>query len=166
MQRQSLVPLHSFMQGRGRQGAATKMLEVACGTGRFATFVKVTALLNLLLFLSWCDSPCLHACVAVCLHVFVWLLSVFGSVFLDAQVQFAALPCPVLSSWGTLHVDLAIVYTALSCRQAIRRMYFIARVNHFDWLMPTNSCHISRPAHVEAVLTSSGHNVEHFALLC
>ncbi|KAL3130821.1 hypothetical protein ABBQ38_000156 [Trebouxia sp. C0009 RCD-2024] len=40
MQRQSLVPLHNFMQGRGREGAGTKMLEVACGTGRFATFVK------------------------------------------------------------------------------------------------------------------------------
>ena len=45
MQRQSLVPLHRFMQARsgGRQvkGDNTKMLEVACGTGRFATFVKV-----------------------------------------------------------------------------------------------------------------------------
>lgn len=41
MQRQSLVPLHSFMQGRGQDGAGTQMLEVACGTGRFATFVKV-----------------------------------------------------------------------------------------------------------------------------
>lgn len=44
MQRQSLVPLHRFMQARsgGRQskGDDTKMLEVACGTGRFATFVK------------------------------------------------------------------------------------------------------------------------------
>lgn len=44
MQRQSLVPLHSFMQARsspGRsQGEHTTMLEVACGTGRFATFVK------------------------------------------------------------------------------------------------------------------------------
>lgn len=41
MQRQSLVPLHNFMQGRGQEGAGIKMLEVACGTGRFATFVKV-----------------------------------------------------------------------------------------------------------------------------
>ena len=45
MQRQSLVPLHRFMQARsgGRlpKGDNTKMLEVACGTGRFATFVKV-----------------------------------------------------------------------------------------------------------------------------
>ena len=48
MQRQSLVPLHSFMQGRGRQGQGTTMLEVACGTGRFATFVKVWVLLLLL----------------------------------------------------------------------------------------------------------------------
>ena len=48
MQRQSLVPLHSFMQGRGRQGQGTQMLEVACGTGRFATFVKVRLELELL----------------------------------------------------------------------------------------------------------------------
>ncbi len=45
MQRQSLVPLHRFMQarspGRDTKGDNTKMLEVACGTGRFATFVKV-----------------------------------------------------------------------------------------------------------------------------
>ncbi len=44
MQRQSLVPLHSFMQARSSpdhsQGDHTSMLEVACGTGRFATFVK------------------------------------------------------------------------------------------------------------------------------
>ncbi|DBB16477.1 TPA: hypothetical protein ACH3X3_014754 [Trebouxia sp. C0006] len=44
MQRQSLVPLHSFMQARSSlghsQGEHTSMLEVACGTGRFATFVK------------------------------------------------------------------------------------------------------------------------------
>ncbi len=45
MQRQSLVPLHRFMQarspGRDTKGDNTNMLEVACGTGRFATFVKV-----------------------------------------------------------------------------------------------------------------------------
>lgn len=44
MQRGSLVPLHKFMQARSRgrdtKGDNTKMLEVACGTGRFATFVK------------------------------------------------------------------------------------------------------------------------------
>jgi len=44
MQRQSLVPLHSFMQARSSLGHShgehTSMLEVACGTGRFATFVK------------------------------------------------------------------------------------------------------------------------------
>ncbi|KAL0033417.1 hypothetical protein WJX77_008683 [Trebouxia sp. C0004] len=44
MQRQSLVPLHSFMQARSSPGHSgrehTSMLEVACGTGRFATFVK------------------------------------------------------------------------------------------------------------------------------
>lgn len=41
MQRQSLVPLHRFMQSRQQDGSGTSMLEVACGTGRFATFVKV-----------------------------------------------------------------------------------------------------------------------------
>lgn len=51
MQRQSLVPLHRFMQarspGRDTKGDNTKMLEVACGTGRFATFVKVLQSTNL-----------------------------------------------------------------------------------------------------------------------
>ena len=69
MQRQSLVPLHSFMQGRRPQGAGTKMLEVACGTGRFATFVKVTALWDLFLLLSGCDCLCFNLSVSVCLHV-------------------------------------------------------------------------------------------------
>ena len=41
MQRQSLVPLHRFMQPRQQNGSGTSLLEVACGTGRFATFVKV-----------------------------------------------------------------------------------------------------------------------------
>ena len=49
MQRQSLVPLHNFLmqRGGGRQhtGENVKMLEVACGTGRFATFVKVSCTL-------------------------------------------------------------------------------------------------------------------------
>lgn len=38
MQRQTLVPLSDFM--KGRDAAATRVLEVACGTGRFATFLK------------------------------------------------------------------------------------------------------------------------------
>ena len=42
MQRQALVPLHDFMATRPRSdGQGTKMLEVASGTGRFATFIKV-----------------------------------------------------------------------------------------------------------------------------
>jgi len=42
MQRQSLVPLRAFMQSKlSSDGAGLKLLEVACGTGRFATFVKV-----------------------------------------------------------------------------------------------------------------------------
>ena len=68
MQRQSLVPLYSFMQGRGRQGAGTKMLEVACGTGRFATFVKVW---HLFLF-----SSCFNLSVSLSVHVAVSVLHV------------------------------------------------------------------------------------------
>lgn len=41
MQRQTLVPLHHHMRGRAHAGAGMKLLEVACGTGRFATFIKV-----------------------------------------------------------------------------------------------------------------------------
>lgn len=75
MQRQSLVPLHSFMQGegrqgQGRQGQGTKMLEVACGTGRFATFVKVrlmavmrAAVLQILHFVV-----CMYSAKAVCVN--------------------------------------------------------------------------------------------------
>lgn len=49
MQRQSLLPLHRFMQDRGMQGSGTSLLEVACGTGRFATFIKVRLPFSLLL---------------------------------------------------------------------------------------------------------------------
>ena len=38
MQRQGLVPLAEFMASRHE--AETKLLEVACGTGRFHTFLK------------------------------------------------------------------------------------------------------------------------------
>jgi ubiquinone/menaquinone biosynthesis C-methylase UbiE len=41
MQRQTLVPLRGFMVGRIPNGEGTRLLEVAAGTGRFATFVKV-----------------------------------------------------------------------------------------------------------------------------
>lgn len=41
MQRQTLVPLAAFMAGRAPDGAGTRLLEVASGTGRFATFLKV-----------------------------------------------------------------------------------------------------------------------------
>ena len=41
MQRQALVPLASFMRGQpGRAGAGVRLLELACGTGRFASFIK------------------------------------------------------------------------------------------------------------------------------
>mmetsp|Transcript_13724 Transcript_13724/g.41468 ORF Transcript_13724/g.41468 Transcript_13724/m.41468 type:complete len:561 (+) Transcript_13724:174-1856(+) len=40
MQRQTLVPLSAHMAARAPTGAGMKALEVACGTGRFATFVK------------------------------------------------------------------------------------------------------------------------------
>lgn len=41
MQRQTLVPLHHHMRTQAPGGAGMKCLEVACGTGRFATFIKV-----------------------------------------------------------------------------------------------------------------------------
>ena len=42
MQRQSLIPLKEFMDARGStDGAGLSLMEVAGGTGRFATFVKV-----------------------------------------------------------------------------------------------------------------------------
>ena len=42
MQRQSLVPLKSFMDKKGSvDGSGLSFLEVAGGTGRYATFVKV-----------------------------------------------------------------------------------------------------------------------------
>lgn len=41
MQRQTLVPLHKFMAGRPAHGTGVRALEVAAGTGRFATFTKV-----------------------------------------------------------------------------------------------------------------------------
>ena len=41
MQRQTLVPLKEFMAERPASGRGTRVLEVAGGTGRFATFLKV-----------------------------------------------------------------------------------------------------------------------------
>jgi hypothetical protein len=41
MQRQTLVSLHYHMCCKPLGGAGMKCLEVACGTGRFATFIKV-----------------------------------------------------------------------------------------------------------------------------
>ena len=40
MQRQTLVPVAEHMRTRGALGAA-KIIDVAAGTGRFATFIKV-----------------------------------------------------------------------------------------------------------------------------
>lgn len=40
MQRQALVPLASFMRGQSARGAGVRLLELACGTGRFASFIK------------------------------------------------------------------------------------------------------------------------------
>ena len=42
MQRQTLVPLHKFVMSRPDSSAGLRALEVAAGTGRFATFIKVT----------------------------------------------------------------------------------------------------------------------------
>jgi len=59
MQRQTLVPLAAFMAGRGRapDGAGTRLLEVAAGTGRFATFLKVRTMLPL----CWPAFPALSS---------------------------------------------------------------------------------------------------------
>lgn len=40
MQRQTLVPLSDHLASKAPNGAGLKALEVACGTGRFATFIK------------------------------------------------------------------------------------------------------------------------------
>lgn len=42
MQRQTLVPLADHFRSRPAGAAAPRILEVACGTGRFATFLKVS----------------------------------------------------------------------------------------------------------------------------
>ena len=42
MQRQTLVPLHKYMMGRPSSGRGVRALEIAAGTGRFATFTKVS----------------------------------------------------------------------------------------------------------------------------
>ena len=39
-----LVPLREAMAERASSGAGTRLLEVAGGTGRFATFIKVHVL--------------------------------------------------------------------------------------------------------------------------
>src|SRR5262245_5085936 len=38
MRRQALVPIHHFL--RGRNSADARLIDIACGTGRFLTFVK------------------------------------------------------------------------------------------------------------------------------
>ena len=42
MQRQTLVPLHKYVMSRPAAGTGLRALEIAAGTGRFATFIKVT----------------------------------------------------------------------------------------------------------------------------
>ena len=42
MQRQTLVPLHKYVMSRPAGAAGLRALEIAAGTGRFATFIKVT----------------------------------------------------------------------------------------------------------------------------
>lgn len=41
MQRQTLVPLHKFVMSRPAGSTGLRALEIAAGTGRFATFIKV-----------------------------------------------------------------------------------------------------------------------------
>ena len=45
MQRSAMVPLADFMRGRLPEGRDTRLLEVACGTGRFGTFMKVATVI-------------------------------------------------------------------------------------------------------------------------
>jgi len=40
MQRATLVPLAKYFKGKDLSSSSTKIMELACGTGRFATFVK------------------------------------------------------------------------------------------------------------------------------
>ena len=42
MQRQTLVPLHKHVMSRPAGATGLRALEIAAGTGRFATFIKVT----------------------------------------------------------------------------------------------------------------------------
>ena len=42
MQRQTLVPLHKYVMSRPAGASGLRALEIAAGTGRFATFIKVT----------------------------------------------------------------------------------------------------------------------------
>ena len=43
MQRQSLIAISEFMKDHAtRDGAGYELLDIACGTGRAATFVKVS----------------------------------------------------------------------------------------------------------------------------
>ena len=56
MQRQTLVPLAKWMSGRPASGRGVRALEVAAGTGRFATFMKVVNV-SWLAIISWgCQS--------------------------------------------------------------------------------------------------------------
>ena len=48
MQRQTLVPLHKYVMSRPAGAAGLRALEIAAGTGRFATFIKVMILSKLL----------------------------------------------------------------------------------------------------------------------
>ena len=55
MQRSTLVPLARHLRSTGAPatGAGLKLLEVACGTGRFATYIKVGRRRGAA---SWADS--------------------------------------------------------------------------------------------------------------
>ena len=46
MQRQTLVPLHKYVMSRPVGATGLRALEIAAGTGRFATFTKVTRATN------------------------------------------------------------------------------------------------------------------------
>ena len=69
MQRSTLVPLARHLQSAGVQsGAGLKLLEVACGTGRFATYIKVCTLIGH----AWCVSSTTTHGWTSCLTVTTW----------------------------------------------------------------------------------------------
>lgn len=67
MQRTSLLPLAQHIRDRGLDPSQMKVLEACCGTGRFHTFLKVSAEPDAQLVLGWWDYSSLASWVGCCL---------------------------------------------------------------------------------------------------